>query len=523
MTHAAQIAGGSSASSTPTNGGGQADDVDIDSKIRFLGDPSGRQTSAYWDDWFRAVCVEDGSHRHFEWYVSSEEASAFLMHYLPHPGRSVDDAANGEVFRRDNINDRKAIIHVGSGNSLLPLRMRDDVGFPCGALRQVVIDVSEVALEEMRNFHDNLEMAVTNDSEISVPDSCSSHDEVCRIEYALGDVLSPPLPYGNDTFDAWVDKGLLDALFSGKDEELDGINSRLMLNEAHRLLKKGGHGSVNYGGVVAIISMAEEHSLRLILDNWSGKKTSGDEASEDCDWNFGGLWDSTLHVQELEPTSGNMRPFGFVMRARSIDGVRGSLIEPEVVLHRPDQGCVRIWPIHGTGIDRTTIQREVWAALEKSRKEFMMKAKETGERGAGKNGDIGENEKRRMLLAAIEINPVDVEVDLVSLCERITSPSWEGLVTQNDAIQKKRFRSLRWHSEGKGRINESSKPCGRVVPIGFGISKLVLECIIDSEDIDDLCDAILEQEGEEYVMSVRVDWDNTIQVNNVRNLHLPSE
>ena len=36
----------------------------------------------------------------------------------------------------------------------------------------------------------------------------------------------------------------------------------------------------------------------------------------------------------------------------------------------------------------------------------------------------------------------------------------------------------------------------KIIPIGFGISKLVLQCVVDSNSLlEDLCDRILEKEG----------------------------
>ncbi len=78
------------------------------------------------------------------------------------------------------------------------------------------------------------------------------------IESEVGDVLQPPLPYADNLFDVWVDKGLTDALFCGGNDigpELQQCFT--LLQEAHRVLKPN--------GLCLIITLAQDHTLKLLL------------------------------------------------------------------------------------------------------------------------------------------------------------------------------------------------------------------------------------------------------------------
>jgi hypothetical protein len=164
------------------------------------------------------------------------------------------------------------MIHPGSGNSLVPVKLRNEFGF---AHRHLVVDISGVALTEMRKVHD-LNSSTANE-----------------IEYLLGNVLEPPLPLDDSSFDVWVDKGLVDALFKDSNEVCSGQSQNLFA-EAFRLLQSD-------DGLLVVVTMAETHSLQLILNGfWTELKMNL----------------ASLHVSELEPVSGDMRPFGFVLHRK---------------------------------------------------------------------------------------------------------------------------------------------------------------------------------------------------------------
>ena len=498
-------------------------------RLRALGDPSGKQTAEYWDEWFRAVSAEGSGRdenstsaaaassgsprtRPFEWYASAEEVGGVLSSYL----RLLSD--DGRAPR---------VVHPGSGNSLLPLHLRD-VALP--GSDHVVLDVSPVALEEIRRT------AIDRDR-----DAPSRPDRGGSVEYALADILEPPLPYPDGSFDAWVDKGLLDALFSssgdgnwgsgGAEADDDGKKCSLMLEEARRILRDG--------GIAMIVSMAEDHSLRLILSNWM----------------FGGgdvnhRWESRLRVHELEPTSGRMRPFGFFLENSRRAVVGGGADRDEgaerVVelrsrtgeVERIDVGAVS-GPVDGVNSEEEGAAFGLWfdavkGALERSRAAFAREVDETEERraleaaisiGGGRGGEGGGDrpQHRRLVLAALDVKPADDEVNLSALHGRITSPMPPSPGGQY-------FPSLRWYdgdTSGDSNNNfdndaagKGAKPVlryGRIVPIGFGICKLVLRCIVEADEIEDLCEEILrreEEQGSDAIMSVDIDWTETVPVGN---------
>jgi len=115
------------------------------------------------------------------------------------------------------------------------------------------------------------------------------------------------------SFDDWIDKGLLDALFAGEKElgecsvdrrYSDEQKYQKIFHEAHRLLKDhDGNGK----GVMILITMAEYHSLHLITSNWINGHHK---------WNDRLLWNNILYIHELKPISGKMTPFAFVLQKR---------------------------------------------------------------------------------------------------------------------------------------------------------------------------------------------------------------
>jgi len=81
--------------------------------------------------------------------------------------------------------------------------------------RHLILDISDQALLDVQ-------ANISNSSTEKCIDSSN------RIEYEVANVLESPLPYASDSFDVWIDKGLLDALFCGggntniADEEEEG-------------------------------------------------------------------------------------------------------------------------------------------------------------------------------------------------------------------------------------------------------------------------------------------------------------
>jgi translation elongation factor EF-1beta len=397
--------------------------MSTEEKLRVLGDPSGKQDSKYWNEWFQVVCGDD--HRSFEWYTDPSEVARVL--------RSCNCA--------DVENPR--MIHPGSGNSLTPVKLRDDYSFPH---KHVVVDIANVALEEMKQVHDKL----------------SNIENTSSIEYLLGNVLNPPLPLDDNSFDVWVDKGLLDALF--KDFETSSISQcNTLFEEAHRLLRPG-------FGLLLVVTMAEDHSLLLILDNWGRLLKEGTAG-----------WTPHLTVHELEPVSGDMRPFGFTM-TKALSDVDAKESDKAYLMWHPIIGAMEQLELGDDAFDIVKIR------CEQSRQEFRSKLCKSDE---------------NMMLATIEIKPWDAEVDLNAVGQLVTGADW--------VLAEGRPICPKWQP-----FDENGREKIKIVPVGYGISKLVLKCVIDSDDLDNFTEALREWDGggiaEDGVQSVDVDWDKTFRI-----------
>ena len=386
----------------------------MEERLKELGDPSGKQTAEYWDEWFDVVCGED--HRPFEWYCDVEEVVRMLRYHC------IGASSGGRM------------IHPGSGNSLVPVKLRSEFGFPH---KHVVVDISDVALTEMRKVHDL---------------NSSTGDE---IEYLLGNVLEPPLPLDDSSFDVWVDKGLVDALFKDSNE-VCLYQSQNLFAEASRLLR-------SVDGLLLVVTMAEKHSLQLILSGfWSDLKMNL----------------ASLHVWELEPVSGDMRPFGFVLHRK-----RPSNHGFSIIWHRIDNQVEEV-RIQEQSLE--CLVEELTARCDASRVEFK----------------LDREQQQDKTLATIEIKPWDAETDLETLKEIIVNTTWTAPAIGD---QEERCIDPKWQAHD-----------AKVVPIGYGVCKLVLQCTVRSDDIDALVDAISDWEGapeiEDGVQSVDVDWTQTARI-----------
>jgi translation elongation factor EF-1beta len=406
----------------------------IEKELSSLGDPSGRQDSAYWDQWFEVVCEKD--HRPFEWYCGVEEVVRVLSYHLN----------SGSTQSGEKVASR--MIHPGSGTSLVPLKLRDVF-----SSEQVVVDVSPVAVEEMKRVHEQQFPAKDADSN--------------PIQYLVTDILNSHLPFEADSFECWVDKGFVDAVFSEKSETSNRAQSKKLFEEANRLLKAA-------TGVALIVSLAEDHSLQLLLDNA-----------------FTGSWQPDIHVWELDPVSGDMRPFGFVFT------------KADIVEERPERRLV--WHSLDGEIDEASTTLELLLDLIRGRVAGSRKAFSLSQKSKEKSNAI------RKVMVTLELKPFDAETDLKLLGKAVRASTWQ---TTDDESQ--RALCPLWQPfEGDESVMES------IVPIGYGISKLILQCIIPSDDVDHLVSAIEDWEGDgelEGVQSVDVDWANTIPIGNAQEL-----
>ena len=446
------------------------------SELQDLGDPSGHKDSEYWNKWFQIV----GQQTHnapFEWYCSAEEVIRVLQYHL-----------NAASLEETTVSQR-IMIHPGSGTSMVPLHLLD--AFPMH--QQVIVDVSEVAIEEIKNIH------------ARNGDKATRKHLMELIQYQTGNLLEqPPLPFADSSADAWVDKGFVDAIFSDKDPEQNCLQqSRRLFQEANRIL-------TNKIGVALIVSLAEEHSLRLIIDRYlEGTKQPRADIGDGNSQKLGG-WTATLHVWELEPSSGTMRPFGFVLQkegpAVSYDADR------TIVWHScTDSDDRQLCQTTEHSAHADSLFALVHSLVMASQADFEARQR-SSQKAQSASSSTGAQPRQVML--RLEIKPSDADVDLEQLGERIRSHRWTSTTTTTTTIKDGRSgRDLSPHWQPIGQNITLDK----TVPIGFGISKLLLQCIIESDDVDELVDAITEWHDDD-IQSVDVDWSNTVPVSDAADL-----
>jgi translation elongation factor EF-1beta len=403
--------------------------MSTEEKLRELGDPSGKQDANYWNEWFQVMCGDD--HRSFEWYTIPSEV-ARVLESCKYP--------SGENSR---------MIHPGSGNSMVPVKLRDSFLFPH---QHVVVDIADVALQQMKEVHDK--------------DSCGENE----ISYIHGNVLDPPLPLDKDTFDVWVDKGLIDALFN----DLDSSNTaqcQTLFDEAHRLLKPT-------IGVLLVVTMAEDHSLSLILHNWY-RLIKG---------SMNLAWQPDMHIHEMEPTSGDMRPFG-IMLTKASPSFRTETSELSIIWHYFD-GSTRRHLVVGEAFDTAKV------FCEESRQRFRIKVKKCNE---------------NKVLATIEVKPWDADVELYEVGQLIIGMDW--MLPEGRHIRPN-WQEYDNQTGGKAFI--------KIVPVGYGISKLILKCVIDSDDLDDFTQCLRDWDGggiaDQGIQSVDVNWEQTFRIVDMSSL-----
>jgi translation elongation factor EF-1beta len=426
----------------------------VEKDLLNLGDPSGRKDRKYWDDWFDIVCRRQ-NHRSFEWYCSSNEVLQVVKYHL------FALSSEGEDARMEN--NEYSMIHPGSGTSLVPVLLKNT--FPMS--RQVVVDISTVAISEMKSIHD--EQRQQSNLQLNVPQR--------PIEYVITDLLNSRNQeeslnseslFPESIFDCWIDKGFVDAIFSDANVTENTNQSSFLFTEANRVLKPG-------TGFAVVVSLAEEHSLQIILENWLTTE-----------------WQSVIHIWELEPSTGELPPFAFVLtkvgrNQGPVDRNMGRLL----FFHRVNNGSIDKIEM----FDENVVQKSIREMISTSRERFRSS-------NANKS-DI------HTILALIEIKPCDADVDLLEVGTRIREERW---ATYCDGDSRRPLRPI-WQPFSS---HEDVEWC-KVVPIGFGISKLQLQCVIQSEDLDDLI-AQIEEWDSDAVQSVDIDWSKTVPIGNFDNL-----
>lgn len=386
----------------------------------------------------------------------------------------------------------KRIMHPGSGNSLLPIYLRDKYS----SLQQSVVDCSMVAIQDMQTRHDALYQKQEQEQKESKTDAGNLSS--CRIDYVVADLLTDePLSFGKDSFDAWVDKGFVDALFSSFDES-EKQKCRRLFQEACRILsyESDDTGTTeDKGGIALVVTLAQDHSLRLLLDAID-ETNNRSENNSDCN----SLWKPLIHIHELAPLqrgASSLCPFGIIFeKIRSTSNTKETN-DPDVVIHRLN--VIDDTPLETISFSNDDNEKflslfdKIRNVLEDIRTNFVFQMKEEKREKDEKEKEMS---SKRMLLTHLHIKPCFDE-ELPNLDE-ISSK------IQNRSEYKTSFPLLTWKSS-------------KIVPIGFGICKLVLECLMDAEGLDDLCESIMETEGEDVIQSVDIDWEATVPVGDAMN------
>jgi translation elongation factor EF-1beta/SAM-dependent methyltransferase len=397
------------------------------SSQELLGDPAGNGNAEYWDKWFSTVSQGNK----FEWYCQTKDIVKVLS----------DSLASSSTSDDVDIDPSTHILHGGTGNSELIF----DLSSTHSVSQATAIDISPVAIAEMKEKQ-------------------SSRTD--NISFILQDVLSLPLPFDADSFDAYVDKGLMDAMMDSHTSSTCQTNTKTLFAGSWRVLK-------NRAPYVCI-SLGEEHIAHLLLSVLLG-------GADDPEIRWG-----PLHIYPLSPSSSSstLRPFAFVLLCDKDDIADSSSRRVVHFHHAADEATI------SNDYELTTTElkdpdfESVNALLCSSRTSYSeyMEKKAYAEAASSGGGD----DDRRLALAKLEIKPYEAETDLNTILENLKAP---------DSQISLSFPTIQWKAH-------------ETVEIGFGISKLVVTIIVAYEDLDELVEMIQEVE-EDSVQSVDVNYDET--------------
>ncbi len=200
--------------------------------------------ASYWDERYTKEQTEshEDDSESYEWFRTSAKLRIFLEKHLLKPSGSAP-----------------RILHLGNGTSSLPADLCD-----LGYHSQVSIDFSAIAMDTMRERHDNLGSG---------------------LEWLVMDVRKMHFP--DQSFEAAIDKGTLDAMLHGslwdpEDEVKENVSA--YVNEVARVLKPGGKW--------LYVTYRQPHFLKPLLARES-------------------VW--RMEVDTLQDSAGSFEYFGFIM------------------------------------------------------------------------------------------------------------------------------------------------------------------------------------------------------------------
>ena len=402
------------------------------------------------------------------------------------------------------------MIHPGNGTSLLPLELLRRHHFPNS--QHVVLDISEVAIEEMKQIHHHSRwMNHTNDTvnnhhhyqQNQQQNQQQNHDSK-QIQYEIMDVLHPPLPLDDESFHVWIDKGFLDAVFS---KEMIRTTTRRHDHQASQLFREAQRILVPRG-IVLVVTLAEDHSLRILLEPWNIGHSLVDSG-----------WSRTLHVWELNPISGDFLPFCFVY-TKHVPGETEATTATTTVPVTDDIPTLNVfWHFMDGSTDSwlfsVTEDEDQDESLYNQMKKRIEDARGRYASQLRTAADVSSDNVRRVL-ATIEVKPVDSEVDVARLGHAILSAAWHSGNEPSRALL-----TPKWMPFDDANDKSGQERFLKIVPIGYGISKLVLQCVIESEHLDELVEAIGDCETSsgncQGVQSVDIDWERTLPVSDARS------
>lgn len=250
----------------------------------------------YWDKRFEG---EDD----YEWCGKFSDFADLLVEALNGGGRrGGEDGGGGGGRNADACADATAaagpparrVLIIGSGTSRLPFDLAE--ASRSGLLPEleevVATDLSRVAVDKMRARAERAERAEAEAEEEQTGDKDGKGDvddeqkrkkrKGAMVTWLVADILS--LPFPPNSFDAVVDKGVLDALFAGSKydkwrprESASGAElwdvAHRALSESHRVLKED-------GGCYVQISFEQPHFRKLFLDAEEEGEDGAEEGGE---------------------------------------------------------------------------------------------------------------------------------------------------------------------------------------------------------------------------------------------------
>ncbi|KAK3666386.1 hypothetical protein LTR22_002690 [Elasticomyces elasticus] len=195
----------------------------------------------YWD---KRYAANDDDAKRYDWLRNFETLKPFLLTHLPTPETNPK------------------ILHLGSGNSTLPIDLSD-----LGYKDQTAVDFSATVIANMKSAHPS-------------------------IEWMKMDIRH--LTFEAESFDICIDKATLDAMLYGSlwdPEDEVRANVKAYVDEVARVLKTG--------GVWIYVTWRQPHFIKPLISRE-------------------GVW--SLDVEVLGGGEGGFEYFGFVMKKLQKEG-----------------------------------------------------------------------------------------------------------------------------------------------------------------------------------------------------------